>query len=134
MADFHSILDAFYSAYAERDAARAGALYPEDGWHEEVAMSKRRTGREAVAEGLAGFFRMLPDVTWSEEQRILSGRQAAVLYTMRGTFTPRPKEGAEAPQPKTVVLKGLHLFEFSDDGLIGTKDLWNLDSFKQQIA
>lgn len=134
MVDFNEIIDAFYAAYAERDAQKAAALYPQDGWHEEVAMGKRRGGRQAVEEGLAGFFRMLPDVTWKEEERILSGRSAALVYTMRGTFMPRPKQPDDRPEPKPVILKGMHLFEFGDDGLQGTKDYWNLDSFKRQIG
>lgn len=134
MTDFNATIDAFYAAYAAYDADAAAALYAEDGWHEEVAMAKRRIGRAAIGEGLVGFFRMLPDVTWTQAERIVSGASVAVVYSMRGTFTPRAKDGASGPQPKTVVLKGLHLFEFSETGLQGTKDYWNLDSFKQQIA
>jgi predicted ester cyclase len=134
MTDFNRTIDAFYAAYAAYDAGAAAALYAEEGSHEEMAMAKRRVGQVAIRDGLAGFFQMLPDVTWTEQERIASGSSVAVVYAMRGTFTPRARDGEPAPQPKAVFLRGLHMFEFSESGLQATKDYWSLDSFKQQIA
>lgn len=128
--DQAALIDRFYAAYAARDAEGAAALYHADGWHEEIAMAKRRDGREALAEGLRGFWRMLPDVVWDRRGYIRAGDQVAVPYRMTGTFTPRGENSA----PRSIALEGLHLFRFRDGLLAGTSDLWDLDLFKAQMA
>lgn len=125
------IVDAFYAAYAARDAEAAAQLYRENGFHFEAAMAKRREGREAISTGLAGFFSMLPDVTWSERERIVSGSSVVVNYTMRGTMQKRGSDGAE-PEARSVELPGVHVFEFDNGELVGTTDFWDLSLFKQQ--
>ncbi len=128
--DHTTLIDLFYTAYTSRDADKAASLYHADGWHEEVAMAKRREGRIALAEGLTGFWRMLPDVAWERRGYIHAGNQVAVPYHMTGTFTPR----GEGATPRTIALDGLHIFEISDGLLIGTKDMWDLDLFKAQMS
>lgn len=128
--DHTALIDRFYAAYADRDAEAAAALYHEDGWHEEVAMSKRREGREILAEGLRGFWRMLPDAAWDRRGYIHAGGAVAVPYHMTGTFTPR---GESAP-PRAIALDGLHLFEIRDGLLAGTRDMWDLDLFRAQMG
>lgn len=125
-----AVIDRFYEAYAARDADAATALYRSDGWHEEVAMSKRREGHEAVAEGLRGFFRMLPDVVWERRGYIRAGETVAVPYHMTGTFTPR----GENAVPRPIALDGLHLFELRDGLIAGTRDMWDLDLFRAQMG
>lgn len=128
--DHATLIDSFYSAYAERDAEAAAALYHADGWHEEVAMSKRREGRGALIEGLQGFWRMLPDVVWQRGGYVRAGNHVAVPYRMTGTFTPR----GEGATPRQVKMDGLHLFEIRDVLIWGTRDMWDLDVFKAQIG
>ncbi len=128
--DQFTLIDRFYSAYTSRDAEGAASLYHPDGWHEEVAMAKRRQGHAALAEGLTGFWRMLPDVAWERRGYIRSGNQVAVPYRMTGTFTPR----GDNSQPRRIALDGLHIFEFQDGLLAGTKDMWDLDLFKAQMS
>jgi len=128
--DHAALIDRFYAAYAARDARAAAALYCDDGWHEEVAMAKRREGREALAEGLEGFWRMLPDVAWERRGYIRSGDQIAVPYHMTGTFTPKGEDAS----PRPVSLDGLHLFALRDGRIAGTKDMWDLDRFTAQIT
>jgi predicted ester cyclase len=128
--DNATLIDRFYEAYALRDAAAAAALYHADGWHEEVAMAKRRDGHKALIEGLTGFWRMLPDVTWDRRGFIRSGDQVAVPYQLSATFTPR----GEPALPRKITLDGLHIFAFSDGLLTGTKDMWDLDLFKMQMS
>jgi SnoaL-like domain len=128
--DQSTLIDRFYSAYTSRDAEGAASLYHADGWHEEVAMAKRRQGHAALAEGLAGFWRMLPDVAWERRGYIRSGNQVAVPYHMTGTFTPR----GDNVEPRQIALDGLHIFEFQGGLLAGTKDMWDLDLFKAQMS
>ena len=128
--DHATLIDRFYEAYASRDAEAAAALYHADGWHEEVAMGKRRSGHTALAEGLTGFWRMLPDVAWERRGYIRAGNQIAVPYHMTGTFTPR----GEDTNPRKIAIDGLHIFEISDGLLTGTKDMWDLDLFKAQMS
>ncbi len=126
--DHAALIDRFYAAYAARDAAGAAALYHPDGWHDEVAMAKRRSGHQALAAGLEGFWRMLPDVAWHRTGYVRSGTQVAVPYRMTGTFT--GKDG----MARSIALDGLHLFHLRDGALEGTADLWDLDLFKAQMA
>ncbi|MCQ9147686.1 nuclear transport factor 2 family protein [Ochrobactrum sp. BTU2] len=128
--DHATLVDQFYEAYASRDAEAAASLYHADGWHEEVAMGKRREGHSALSKGLTGFWRMLPDVAWERRGYIRAGNQIAVPYHMTGTFTPR----AENTTPRKIALDGLHIFEVSDGLLTGTKDMWDLDLFKAQMG
>ena len=128
--DHAALIDRFYAAYSGRDADGAAALYHPDGWHEEVAMSKRREGHEALAEGLRGFWRMLPDVAWERRGCVRAGCEVAVPYHMTGTFAPR----SEGAGPRPIALDGLHLFEIRDGLFAGTRDLWDLDLFRAQIG
>ncbi|QRM53278.1 nuclear transport factor 2 family protein [Sinorhizobium sp. BG8] len=128
--DHADLIDRFYRAYASRDAEEAASLYHPDGWHEEVAMAKRREGHAALAEGLVGFWRMLPDVSWDRRGYVRAGNSVAVPYHMTGTFTPR----GEGAAPRLIALDGLHLFEFRDGLLAGTRDMWDLDLFKAQMS
>jgi hypothetical protein len=128
--DHAALIDRFYAAYAERDAFAAAALYHGDGWHGEVAMGKRRDGRDALAEGLRGFWRMLPDVVWERRGYVRAADTVAVPYHMTGTFTPR----GEAAAPRAVALDGLHLFEIRGGLIAGTRDMWDLDIFRAQIG
>jgi len=125
-----ALIDHFYAAYAARDAAAAAALYHADGWHEEVAMAKRRQGHEALAEGLRGFWRMLPDVVWQRLGYIRAADTVAVPYRMTGTFTPK----GEGAAPRPIALDGLHLFEVRDRFFVGTRDMWDLDVFRAQMG
>ena len=128
--DHAALIDRFYAAYAGRDADAAAALYHADGWHEEVAMSKRREGHEALAEGLRGFWRMLPDVAWERRGYVRAGNAVAVPYHMTGTFTPK----GEGATPRPIALDGLHLFEIREELLAGTRDMWDLDLFRAQMG
>lgn len=122
------LINRFYAAYAARDAQGAAALYAADGRHDEVAMGKSRQGREALAQGLEGFWRMLPDVAWVRRGLIRARDHVAVPYHMTGTFT--GKDG----RPRPIALDGLHLFEIREGVLQVTKDLWDLDLFNAQMG
>ncbi len=91
-------------------------------------MAKSREGRDALAKGLDGFFRMLPDVAWERRGYIRAGDQIAVPYHMTGTFI------AADGTPRPIALDGLHLFEIRDGLLASTKDMWDLDLFKAQMG
>lgn len=124
-----TLIDCLYQAYASRDADEVACLYHPDGWHEEVAMAKRREGRAALAEGLVGFWRMLPDVAWDRRGYIRAADQVAVPYVMTGTFMPRGDA-----LPRQIALDGLHIFEIRDGLFASSKDMWDLDIFKAQMG
>lgn len=128
------LVAALYAAYNAHDAAAAAALYAPDGRHDEIAMGQSRSGQTALAEGLAGFFRMLPDVTWEPEAPIRSADWRAVRYRMRGTFTPRPRPEAPCPAPRTVVIEGMHLLLIRDGAIRISQDYWDKDVFLAQIG
>ncbi|PVB59586.1 nuclear transport factor 2 family protein [Labrenzia sp. 011] len=134
MSDIDRIVSAFYSAYNAHDADAATRLYASEGWHEEVAMGGLRSGHAALRAGLEGLFRMLSDVHWQERQRIRSTESILVSYEMTGTFTPKPKEKGDDPAPRSIRLPGVHVFEFSDGTLQGTRDYWDKSLFLSQIT
>jgi steroid delta-isomerase-like uncharacterized protein len=126
------IVDAFYESYNAHDTSAVAALYPESGWHEEVNSGRRREGRTAVAEGIAGFFKMMPDVIWTERERIFAKNAVAVVYTMRGHL--ETDVGPIKATGQEVVLSGLHVLEFDEAGLKGTRDFWNMADIVRQIS
>ncbi|MBW6417629.1 nuclear transport factor 2 family protein [Celeribacter sp. PS-C1] len=133
MTDF-PLVDAFYAAYNRHDADAATALYALEGRHDEIAMGKSRSGHDALRDGLNGFFRMLPDVSWTPRESVRSAEHIAIFYSMTGTFTPRPTEAQPAPAPKAVELDGMHLFKFDGDEIVLTQDYWDKDQFMAQIG
>lgn len=126
--DHAALIDRFYAAYAVRDTAGAVALYLPDGTHEEVAMGKSRTGHAALAQGLDGFWRMLPDVAWHRRGYIRAADHVAVPYRMTATFT--ASDGAARP----IALDGLHLFQLQDGLIARSRDMWDADLFKAQMT
>jgi len=127
-----AVVDRFYAAYNGHDVEAAVALYLEDGWHEEANAGRRRAGREAVAAGLAGFFRMMPDAAWQERERIRAGGSVAVVYTMSGHFS--ADVGPFKATGQAVELAGLHVIELDGDRIRGTRDFWDMAAFVRQIA
>lgn len=127
-----AVVDRLYAAYNARDVEAAAALYADDGWHEEANAGRRRTGRAAVADGLAGFFRMMPDAAWQERERIRAGGSVAVVYTLRGSF--RADVGPFKATGQPVELAGLHVVELDGDRIRGTRDFWDMAAFVRQIA
>lgn len=130
----HPLLEAFYTAYNGHDSTAAAALYLPDGWHDEIAMGGHREGRDDLASGLAGFFDMLPDVTFFPGPVLRSADWRVVNYRMTGTFTPRAKEGENPPRPRQITLNGLHLFLIRENQIQGTRDYWDKDAFLAQIG
>ena len=127
-----AVVDAFYAAYNAHDATAAAALYAEDGWHEEVNSGRRRTGRSALSEGLAGFFLLMPDVAWQERERVRAKGSVAVLYTMTGHL--QADVGPFKARGQAVSLPGLHVLEIHGECLTGSRDFWDMAAFVKQIA
>ena len=128
------IVSSFYDAYNRHDVAAAVGLYEEGGSHADVAVGALREGRLALGEGLAGFFRMMPDAVWRERERIVAGASVAVVYTLTGHVVPRPGPG-EAPAPaRGIELAGLHVFEFGGDRIRATRDFWDPAEFRRQMG
>lgn len=122
------VIAAFYHAYNAHDADAASQLYTEEGWHEEVAMGKRKSGSQAVRQGLESLFRMLPDVRWTVNAQVNSADNVVVFYRMSGNLAPADKPA------RLLTLDGVHLFTLSPAGIDGVRDYWDLAHFKQQMA
>jgi len=72
----------------------------------------RFTGREAVREGLAGRFRGLPDVHYSDDEHWLCGDHAVSKWLLTGTTT----------DGERIAVRGCDLFDIDDLGLVRRKD------------
>lgn len=127
MTDNSQIVTAFLAAYNAHDWAGAVALYAETATHFEAAMDKSRSGPEALTAGLVGFGKMLPDVHWTEVERIISGAHILLRYDMTGTFTTREGES------RALHLPGVLMFTLTDGTISATADYWDKDAFLAQI-
>jgi steroid delta-isomerase-like uncharacterized protein len=131
-ADAEILVASFYRHYNSHDVAAVGALYAEDGAHEDIAGGKRREGRQSVESGLAGFFSMLPDVAFAIENTVFSREAAVVFYRMTGhigrDFGTMPTKG------KPIALAGVHVFALEAGRIKATTDFWNEADFKRQLA
>lgn len=125
-------LEQFYAAYNAHDVAAAVALYAADGAHEEAATGQARTGAEALAQGLSGFFAMLAEARFERRDTVLAGPHAAVGYRMTGRMA--RDLGPLACKGRAIEIIGLHLFEFAEGKIRRTRDFWDPDAFKRQIA
>ncbi len=122
------VITAFYHASNQHDAVAVSQLYLPQGWHEEAALGKCKTGQQAVRQGLSAFFRLLPDAQWQINARVNSADNVLVFYRLLG-------HAVQAEQPaKPLVIEGVHLFILSPEGIIGVRDYWDLAQFKQQMA
>jgi len=72
----------------------------------------RFTGREAVREGLAGRFRGLPDVHYSDDEHWLCGDHAVSKWLLTGTTT----------DGERIAVRGCDLFDIDDLGSVRRKD------------
>lgn len=131
MPEAQALIGAFYDAYNRHDWAAAVALYAPEAGHFEAAMDKSRTGHAALEAGLRGFAGMLPDVRWTEVERIRSGAHVLVRHVMTGTYMPRADVADRSP--RHVSLPGVHHFTLADGQIAATADFWDKDAFLAQI-
>jgi uncharacterized protein (TIGR02246 family) len=117
----------FYRAYNAHDAESAAALYRDDGAHLDMARGSSRSGRAAVRDGLRGFFGAFEDLSWTVTSVHVGKEQHAAIYVMRGCAD---REGARRP----IALTGVHTFKVDGASLAETRDYWNLDEFRRQLA
>jgi ketosteroid isomerase-like protein len=72
----------------------------------------RFSGREAVRDGLAGRFRGLPDVHYSDDEHWACGNHAVSKWLLTGT----------TPDGQRIAVRGCDLFDLDMDGKVVRKD------------
>jgi predicted ester cyclase len=102
-----TVARALLEAYNRGAVDDAIALYAPDGVHEDVAQQSRKQGPDAIARGLGGLLRAVPDARWRVD--VLAGDEttAAVAYVMEGTLQDRL--GPFEPRGQAISLEGLLL-------------------------
>lgn len=125
------LVDAFYRAHNARDPAAAAALYATDAVHQEGSAGPSRAGRAALEEGLARFFAMLPDATWTVRERVDATGSVVVLYTLTGHLG--IDMGGAPTRGRPIRLDGVHVIDVADGAITATRDFWSLDAFKRQV-
>jgi steroid delta-isomerase-like uncharacterized protein len=125
------VVSAFYEAYAARDPVAAASLYAPDGIHEEVATGQVRTGRDAIAAGLAHFFAAFPDATWETADPYWGTDGAAVTYTLNGTL--RSRFGPFEPRGQQLQLRGVHVLKLAGSAIARSSDYWDAGTFGKQM-
>ncbi|MEQ8348392.1 MAG: ester cyclase [Sneathiellaceae bacterium] len=122
-----------YAAYNRHDPGAVAELYDIDAVHREIAQDRARTGREAIADGLARFFEWFPDAHWAGRAAVDDGRGGiAIPYLLTATL--QRQMGPFAPQGQAVALKGLHLLRVERGVIQCSEDYWDAATFQRQLA
>jgi steroid delta-isomerase-like uncharacterized protein len=125
------LLERFYSAYNDHDAAAAAATYRDDGCHHEISQEAERQGRDEIERGLCGFFEAFPDARWEVVTRCVDEKRAAVSYILTGTLS--APLGPFEPEGQELRLRGVHLFELAGGQIARSEDYWDMSTFGRQM-
>ena len=79
---------------------------------------QRFTGKDQVREGLAGRFKGIPDVHYSNDRHFISGNRGASEWLLTGTTT------AGIP----IKVQGCDLWEFRDGKILRKDSYWKIVS------
>ena len=129
--DIENLVSALYAAYNAADADVAAGLYAPAGRHLEMATGSQRAGRIEVRDGLAVFLAAFADARWEERVRVVAEGRAAVSYLLTGTLHTRL--GPFEPDGQRLELPGIHLLQFSAEGIVRCEDYWDAATFGRQM-
>ena len=107
------------------DAAAVGALYTEDGIHEDIPAGVRVQGREEITAYVAEVFGQLDDFRFEPVFGWKNGDVAVLEYTLTGTD---PGSG----QP--VTYRGVIVAEYDGDLIRPSTDYYDLASILSQLG
>ncbi len=127
-----TVARALIEAYDRGAIDDAVALYAPDGVHEDVAQQSRKQGADAIARGLGGLLRAVPDARWRVD--VLAGDEttAAVAYVMEGTLQARL--GPFEPRGQAINLEGLLLISVDEGRISRSRDYWDSGTLGRQLA
>jgi steroid delta-isomerase-like uncharacterized protein len=128
----HDVILAWLDAFNMHDAAAAARLYHPDAVNHQVAAGDPAVGRDAIYEGLKGFFTAFPDSFTHLESLLIDDNRAAIEWSGGGTW-----QGAFAgrePTGQAFTLRGCGFF-IIEDGLIKfQRGYWDRITWFEQIG
>jgi steroid delta-isomerase-like uncharacterized protein len=128
------LVAAYGVAWSSRDPARVMALYADDARFEEVVAGGAAThGHDGLAAYLAALFAAFPDFALTPTAGFLVGDQAAVEWTVTGTY--RGRFGTLPPgtgQPITI--RGASILEFDGDKIRSDREYWDAATLLAQVG
>jgi predicted ester cyclase len=129
--DGERLARALHAAYNAHDAGAAATLYAADGRHVEIATGGGKSGRVAIAAGLAGLLEAFPDAHWAASAFIASGDLVAVPYLLTGTL--QAPFGPFEPAGQRLELAGVHVVHARDGAIAVCDDYWDAGTFGRQL-
>lgn len=98
-ASIPALFDAYGKAWAERDADRIASFHAVDGIFHLHAGAEPVAGRDAIRDVFAGFLGQFPDLTFTEQEKLLADWGWTVRWTMSGTLASPFDTGSAIAQP-----------------------------------
>lgn len=127
----HELVNELLRAYNAHDPQGAADLYAEAGTHSDVAHGRSRTGRSAIASGLAGLLQAFPDATWASKDVAGAPGCAAVRYRLTGRL--RSTLGPYQGFGQRLDLVGVLWLWASAGEVTRTEDFWDSATFDRQM-
>jgi uncharacterized protein (TIGR02246 family) len=110
-----SLFDAYGDAWAQRDAELIASFHAPDGSFHLHAAAEPIRGRDAIRDAFAGFLAQFPDLTFTEQQKLLADWGWAVRWTMSGTLAlPFDTGSAVAPPGGSIAVDAVDVITVSD--------------------
>lgn len=127
--DVIATLRAYVAALNDGDVDAVVARVTADFVSEHTAtLGESFRGRDEYRARLPAFFRLLPERVYEIEDVIVDGDRAALPYTLRAMAA---RAGGE---PRSIVLRGVFVFDWRD-GLIARRvDYWDTSEFLGQLT
>ena len=128
MADLaHSLFD----AYNRHDVDALARLYLEESSHTEMSHGGRKSGRKAIAAGLATLLHSFPDATWQVHEVMATQDAVAVTYSLVGSL--QADLGPYQAAGQHLHLPGVLVLHRAGDRISCSEDYWDSATFSRQM-
>jgi ketosteroid isomerase-like protein len=125
------IVAAFLAAYNSGDSAQIAALFPADGWQEDVAPGRMNRAPAGIVTGLAPFFEAVPDAHWTETDRIVAGSSIVVMYNLTGRL--QKDLGPFKARGQSISHPGVFVLKLRGEEIVNAQDFWDPQEFGRQV-
>lgn len=125
------IVEAFTSAWDDRDPEAVAALFAEGGTYVDPHLGTEVTG-EAISEYVAEMREGFPDFRFEWHRSVADDGVAAIEWTIHGTHT--GTFGKLPPTGNSASVSGSSIIAFTDEGITRQRDYWDRQAFTQQLG
>ena len=126
------VICAWVDAFNRRDADAASALYHPDAVNTQFAAGGPVSGRGAIRDGLAEFFRAFPDSFTRTENLVVEGEWAALEWS--GGATWRAAFAGHPPNGRSFTLRGCGFFRIVNGLIVEQRGYWDRATWFGQLG